>query len=105
VHFELQQRAVVLAVVVAVRGHHPDQVLGAELRGQMVAVPHAGREAPNRLVNAPPTPLVLSTHLEVLAGVDVCTVGDVGDAGALVRVAAAVLVIQAAIDAQETCAG
>ena len=102
VHVELHGRAVVPAVVVAVRGPQPGQVLGAGHRGQRVAVAHAGREAPDRLEAARPLPLVLGGHLEILAGVGVCAVGDVDDAAVGILVAA-VLVVQAAVDAEEPC--
>lgn len=41
VKIEIHRRAVIPAVVVAVREVQPDQVLGACFRGQHVAVPHA----------------------------------------------------------------
>jgi len=99
VQVELQRRAV-LAVVVAVRQDGPHQVLRPGHGGQRVAVPLAGREAPQRLM-AGEIPLVFRRYPVVLAGVHVGAVGDVVDAGDRVRVA--VVGVQAAVDAQEIC--
>jgi hypothetical protein len=91
------------AVVVAVVGLHPGEVLGPSRRGERVAVAHAQREAPQREVD--PLQrwlelLVLAGHRVVLAGVR--AVGDVVDAGERVPVAARAGV-QAAVDAQGAC--
>jgi len=101
VQVELQRRAV-LAVVVAVRELRPHQVLGPGHGGERVAVPLAGREAPQRLGTVPPHGLEVGGYPVVLAGVDVGAVRDVEDAGDLVRVPA-VVGVMAAVDAQEIC--
>jgi hypothetical protein len=101
VQVELQRRAV-LAVVVAVREGGPRQVPGPSHGGERVAVPLPGREAPQRLRAPLERALQVGRYPVVLAGVDVGAVGDVHDAGDLVRVPAGVGV-QATVDAQETC--
>lgn len=98
VHVELQRQAV-LAVVVAVQELKPEQVLRPTVGGQRVAVPYAGREAPERM-EIPRAALLLGGHLVVLPIVDVRIVGDVEDAGVAVRVVA-VVGVQAAVDAQK----
>jgi hypothetical protein len=81
----------------------PDQVPGAGAGGERVAVAHAGGEAPERPeVGVAPPALLVGGDPVVLAGVDVRLVGDVGDAGVGVLVAAVVR-LQAAVDAQEVC--
>lgn len=87
--------AVLLAVVVvAVDGHHhPDQVLAPCVRGQRVAVPRAGREAPDGQIRAAAYVTSLDEvgcNLVVLPGVDVRAVGDVEDACFFLRVATVV---------------
>lgn len=101
VQVELQRRrAAVLAVVVAVDGHHPDQVLGPGDGGERVAVPLAGREAPDGLLGPPEPALLVGGHPVVLPAVHVRAVGDVDDASLGILVAA-VGGVQAAVDAQE----
>ncbi len=90
----------VLAVVVAVDEHQPDQVLGPGGGGERVAVPYAGGEAPERLVWALEAGRVLRRHLVVLPAVDVRTVGHVQDP---VVVLVAAVGLQAAVDAQVSC--
>jgi len=101
VQVELQRRAV-LAVVVAVGELRPRQVFRPGDGGQRVAVPLAGREAPQRLKTGLQPPLAVGGDPAVIAGVGVGFVGDVDDAGGLVRIAAEVG-FHAAVDAQEIC--
>ena len=98
---ELHRRAAP-AVVVAVREEGPHQVLGPGHGGERVAVPLAGREAPQRSIISHKQALEVGGYPVVLAGVGVWFVRDVDDAEVPVRVSA-VVGFHAAVDAQEIC--
>jgi hypothetical protein len=102
VQVELRRRAVA-AVVVPMQELHADQVFATDLRRERVAVPQAGREAPQRLQGEVVKSVahLVGGDLVVLAAVDVRTVGEVGDVCVGVP-AAAKLVVQPAVDAQKT---
>ena len=77
-------------------------MLGPGHGGERVAVPLAGREAPQRSIISHKQALEVGGYPVVLAGVGVWFVRDVDDAEVPVRVSA-VVGFHAAVDAQEIC--